>query len=51
MEGDVVVNIAKDLSKAGVVVGRMVGDDDSSAIKHLREEFGHDTEKSSDINH
>ena len=51
MEGDAVVDIAKDLSKAGVVVGRMVGDDDSSAIKHLREEFGHDIEKSSDVNH
>ena len=51
MVADAVADIGKDLQKEGIKISRMVGDDDSSAIKRLRDEFGADIEKSSDINH
>ena len=51
MEADAIVQIAKDLQDTGVKIAVMVGDDDSSAIKKLRDEFGSDIEKRSDLNH
>ena len=51
MEAAAVIDIASELDKSGVSIARLVGDDDSSAIKRLREEFGKEIAKSSDINH
>ena len=51
MEADAVEDIASDLQQAGITVSRMVGDDDSSAIKRLREQMGTQVKKSSDLNH
>jgi len=51
MEADAVIDVARDLQADGIAIARMVGDDDSSAIKKLREEFGKEIKKSSDINH
>ena len=50
MEPAVAVQIAQESMGAGVRFDCLVGDDDSSTIKHLREEFG-DVEKHSDIGH
>ena len=50
MEADAIVEIAKDLQDAGVKIAVMVGDDESSAIKKLREECSGDIQKLSDLN-
>ena len=42
MDADAIVEIAKDLKDAGVKIAVMVGDNDSSATKNLREEGGDD---------
>ena len=51
MEADDITQIAKDLQDTGVKIAVMVDDDDSSAIKKLRDEFGSDIDKRSDLNH
>ena len=50
MEPAVAVQKAQESMGAGVRFDCLAGDDDSSTIKHLREEFG-DVEKHSDIGH
>ena len=51
IEADVVSDIGKDPQGQGIEISCMVGDDDSSAIKQLHDEFGAHIEKSCDINH
>ena len=51
MEADAIAEIGACLQTAGVTIGVLVGDDDSSAIKRLRETCGESIEKASDMNH
>ena len=51
MEADAIAEIGASLQTAGVTIGVLVGDDDSSAIKRLRETCGENIEKASDMNH
>ena len=51
MEADAIVQIAKDLQDTGMKIAVMVDDDDSSAIKKLRDEFRSGIEKCSNLNH
>ena len=51
MKGDSAGEIGTTLQNSGISIDVLVGDDDSSAIKRLREEYGKDIVKSSDLNH
>ena len=51
MEADAIGEIAESLQSSGFSIAQLVGDDDSSAIKRLRETAGKDVEKASDLNH
>ena len=51
MEPDVAAELAKEAPKCGIRFATVVGDDDSSSIKKLREELNSDIVKWSDITH
>ena len=51
MEADVAAEVLGELKSAGTPVGHLVGDDDSSAIKKVRQLVSEDIRKSSDMNH
>lgn len=51
MEPDAAVAIAMDISDSGGSIASIIGDNDSTTIKKLREEVDHDIEKQADIVH
>ena len=52
MEGDLVAELVQKIDdNEGVRVAVMIGDDDSTAIKHVRDNVDDSIEKWSDLNH
>ena len=51
MEADAVVELANNAVKHGAQISILVGDNDSSTIKEVKESVQHDVDKWSDIGH
>ncbi|XP_045215104.2 uncharacterized protein LOC123565301 [Mercenaria mercenaria] len=51
MEADIAVQLHSDAKEAGLRYKAVIGDEDSSAIKHIKEKVNSDVEKYSDIGH
>lgn len=51
MEADAVVELANNAGKHGAQISILVGDDDSSTVKKVKESVQHDVDKWSDIFH